>query len=110
MEYVFSVGTMVVDQLAHVNERISRAVEGVRESVDSTNNNYGSLEVCFNKEVVKQRAVEQQVDILKDDAQNLRDEVQNLCGLFNDVLFWLANVEAKAQELRLFISIKERFT
>lgn len=107
MEYASSVGTMVVDEVAHVNKRMLRAVVEMRESVNLVNTNYGSLEVCFNKEVQKWRAAERQVDVLKDDSQNLRDEVQNLRGLFNDVLFRLADVEAEVRELCLFRVISQ---
>lgn len=58
MEYLSSVGMMVIDKVANINEHMSRVVVEMRESVNSTNTDYRSLEVCFNEEVQKQRAAE----------------------------------------------------
>ena len=102
MEYAGSIRTMVIDKLAHINERISRAVVEVRNSISSNDMDYASLEVWFNEEVQKRREVEAAVEVLKEDAQNMRDEVQSLRGLFNDVLFHLADVEEEVRGFCLF--------
>lgn len=102
MEYALSVGTMIIDEVAHVNEHMLRAVVEVRNSISSNDMDYTLLEVHFNDEVCKRREVEATVKVLKEDVQNLRDEVQNLQGLFNNILFRLADVEEEARGFHLF--------
>lgn len=107
MEYASSTTIIPTKEVTHINKHMLRAVVEMRESVNLANNDYGSLEVCFNEEVQKWRVVERTVDVLKDDAQTLQDEVQNLRGLFNDVLFHLADVESEVQDLPLFWAITQ---
>lgn len=45
------------------------------------------------------------VDVLKDNAQNMQDEVQSLWGLMNDVLFHLADIKAEVWDLCLFWAV-----
>ena len=105
IEYSSAVGIMVVDKVAHLNKCMSRVMVELQETTALMDVDYTSLEVWFNKEVRKQREVEQKLMVAEDDCQNLRDEVQNLWGLFNNILFCLADVEVEVQDLRLFHAV-----
>lgn len=96
---------MVVDEVAHVNECMSRAVVELRETRASTDADYGCLEVHFNGEVQKRRELERKVMVAKGNCQTLWDEVVNLQGSINDILFRLADVESKVRDLHLFWAV-----
>ena len=55
MEYAGSVGTMVMDELAEVNERVSGAVNGLKTKTEDLGWDYNDLNGCF--EVEKEKVV-----------------------------------------------------
>lgn len=107
MEYSAVVGTMVVDEVAHVNERMSRAIEELQDTSSTINGDYGHLEVCFNKEVRRRRSLERRMTEVENDHQSLRHEVSSLWGLVNNILFQLVDVESEVWELRLFWAVMQ---